>query len=307
MARRFAKLQVAATALPVLESSVRLRSFTRAGAELGLTQPTVSRHIQTLEDVLGVPLFNRNNNRINPTAAARDLAAATEFGFGHVEEALVRLGRTAHPTEARLCCGFGFANLWMMPRFSDLRRCLGDYRLSLTVSFWMENVPRAEFDIIVDWMIADVPGWTRHVLFDETVYPVATRHVAARFGLMPEDPVALLGAPLLQFDERTPTVGWLSWFDSVGLKAPAPVNRYRHSNYQFMLQSVLDGEGIGLGWHHLVADHVKSGRLVRVGPVFKSKTLGLCVATRKGTLPDSVASQVVTWFQEEVRKTGGVM
>jgi len=302
MVRRFTRLQAAATALPVLESAVRLLSFTRAGAELGLTQPTVSRHIQSLEEVLGVSLFTRNNNRINPTAAARDLAAGIDFGFAHVEETLVRLGRANHPTEARLCCGFGFANLWMMPRFSDLRRCLGEHRISLTVSFWMENVQHTEFDVIVDWMATDWRDWSRKVLFEETVYPVATREVAARFGLTAEAPEALIGAPLLQFDERPPTAGWSTWFDSVGLQEPSPQDRYHHSSYQFMLQSLLDGEGVGLGWHHLVADHIGRGRLVRVGPVLKSNTLSLCVATRNSALPDPLASLLVAWFEEEVRK-----
>jgi DNA-binding transcriptional LysR family regulator len=46
----------------------KTRSFSRAAAELGLTQPTVSVHIKELETTLGTPLFNRLGH-IEPTAA----------------------------------------------------------------------------------------------------------------------------------------------------------------------------------------------------------------------------------------------
>ena len=43
------------TALVTFESAARLRSFTRAAAELGVTQAAVSRQIHLLEDTLGFP------------------------------------------------------------------------------------------------------------------------------------------------------------------------------------------------------------------------------------------------------------
>ncbi len=44
-------------------------SFTRAGNELGLTQPAVSGHIAALEEELGVKLFNRTGRKIVLTDA----------------------------------------------------------------------------------------------------------------------------------------------------------------------------------------------------------------------------------------------
>lgn len=44
------------------------RNFTRAAQVLGLTQPAVSHHIQSLEDELGIKLFVRKNGEFHPTA-----------------------------------------------------------------------------------------------------------------------------------------------------------------------------------------------------------------------------------------------
>ncbi len=47
-----------------------VRSFSRTAEELGLTQPTVSGHIKTLEEEIGLRLFDRYGRKVLPTSAA---------------------------------------------------------------------------------------------------------------------------------------------------------------------------------------------------------------------------------------------
>ncbi|MEI8352823.1 MAG: LysR family transcriptional regulator [bacterium] len=44
------------------------RNFARAATALHITQPALSRSIQSLEDALGVHLFDRNPRDVEPTA-----------------------------------------------------------------------------------------------------------------------------------------------------------------------------------------------------------------------------------------------
>jgi DNA-binding transcriptional LysR family regulator len=46
------------------------RSFSRTGRELDLTQPTISGHVKTLEEQVGLQLFDRHRRKVTPTAAA---------------------------------------------------------------------------------------------------------------------------------------------------------------------------------------------------------------------------------------------
>jgi DNA-binding transcriptional LysR family regulator len=53
-------------------------SLSGAARRLHLTQPTLGRHIQTLEDASGVALFTRSSSGLAPTAVALDLVPAAE-------------------------------------------------------------------------------------------------------------------------------------------------------------------------------------------------------------------------------------
>lgn len=50
-----------------IEALARHRNFARAAKELGMTQPGLSRAIQSLENMLDVLLFDRNNREVTPT------------------------------------------------------------------------------------------------------------------------------------------------------------------------------------------------------------------------------------------------
>lgn len=64
--------------IELLRAVVRCETTVRAARELGLSQPAVSNAIKHLESQVGFPLFERVNNRLLPTAEARELFANSE-------------------------------------------------------------------------------------------------------------------------------------------------------------------------------------------------------------------------------------
>jgi DNA-binding transcriptional LysR family regulator len=63
--------------LDILEAVARCGSFSRASAELHLTQPAVSMQIKQLEESLGMPLFEHMGKRIHLTEAGRETLEAS--------------------------------------------------------------------------------------------------------------------------------------------------------------------------------------------------------------------------------------
>jgi len=63
---------------------------------------------------------------------------------------------------------------------------------------------------------------------------------------------------------------WSEWFRAVGRAAPEGAGQGITNDYTVLLHAAMEGQGVGLGWHHLVGDLVQQGRLVR--PVAEAVT-----------------------------------
>ena len=60
----------------VFEAVARLGSFTRAGEETHMAQPTVSVHMKKLAETVGAPLLEVSGKRVRLTRAGEELYAA---------------------------------------------------------------------------------------------------------------------------------------------------------------------------------------------------------------------------------------
>src|SRR6266550_6252357 len=74
----------------------RCGSFTRAAAELHLSQPAVSRHVQKLEQELGVSLLTRRRGRIELSEAGERVRSYAEDVVGGYHRLVTHLGN--HPS-----------------------------------------------------------------------------------------------------------------------------------------------------------------------------------------------------------------
>ncbi|ADY72769.1 transcriptional regulator, LysR family [Desulfurobacterium thermolithotrophum DSM 11699] len=77
--------------LEVFSKVFELKSFSKAAEKLRISQPTVSAHIQNLEDELGIKLFDRMGRKILPTLEARILYRHAVELLKKKEEALSEL------------------------------------------------------------------------------------------------------------------------------------------------------------------------------------------------------------------------
>jgi DNA-binding transcriptional LysR family regulator len=76
--------------LRIFEVVFRLRSMTGAAKELHLTQSGVSQHITTLEKILGISLFDREQRQLIPTPQAASLYEKCKQGLYEIESGLAQ-------------------------------------------------------------------------------------------------------------------------------------------------------------------------------------------------------------------------
>ena len=94
---------------------------------------------------------------------------------------------------------------------------------------------------------------------------VATPAYIARHGF-PGTATDLLRHNLIHLEEPVRRAcDWAEWFASTGRQFRPQGKRLAINDYVLVIQAVLAGEGIALGWEHLIARQIRSGALVPVG------------------------------------------
>ena len=130
---------------------LRLRSLSAAARALGLTQPTLGRHIAALEEALGSPLFTRSPGGLHPTPAALELlpqAEAMHAAAAALRRAASGEAAAAHGT-VRLTASEIMSAEVLPPLLAAFHAAHPGIALELHVSNQMDDLLRRDADIAV--------------------------------------------------------------------------------------------------------------------------------------------------------------
>jgi aminoethylphosphonate catabolism LysR family transcriptional regulator len=157
--------------------------FTRAAARLGVTQPTLSGQVKTLEETYGVELIARRGRQLALTETGAALLELTRRIFGLAEEAEQLLSAARGLERGHLRLGAD-APYHVLPALSAFTRRYPKLRLSLTVGN-SETLIRDLFDHRIDVAVVAnlAPDARLHavpVRRDRLVLFVPKRHPWAR-------------------------------------------------------------------------------------------------------------------------------
>lgn len=103
--------------LRVFDALMRERSVTRAGDQIGLSQPAVSQALGRLRALLDDQLFVRRGTEMAPTPRAEEIAPVVRQALAQVEQAIAGVRRFEPASLSRTfsLIGADFVSLLMMP------------------------------------------------------------------------------------------------------------------------------------------------------------------------------------------------
>jgi DNA-binding transcriptional LysR family regulator len=130
---------------------VRQGSLSSAARELGLTQPTLGRHVDELEKSLAMPLFARSPHGLTPTPAALELVPHAE-AMASAADALVRAasGEVAEPKGVVRVTASEVVGVEVLPQIlSGFREKHPQIVIELAVSNRNQDLLRRDADIAV--------------------------------------------------------------------------------------------------------------------------------------------------------------
>jgi LysR family transcriptional regulator, glycine cleavage system transcriptional activator len=247
-------------ALRSFESAARFNSFSRAADELCVTQSAVSHQIRQLEEFFGVALFNRQGRQTIPTANGTELAQVLAGAFSMINAACQRIEKSDGILSLTVAAIPSVATIWLIPRLSKFNGLYPDINVRLLHAIFGQKIDFDEVDLAItygNWN--EAPAHSTKFL-DGISYPVCSALYRDQIGNI-QDPEDLLKCNLLHDNDRR---AWLRWFKAAALKIESQQPGPMFEGFNMLHASILSGQGIGLAPTAILADDLKSGRLVKL-------------------------------------------
>ena len=304
--------------LPTLPPFAALRAFDmvgrsggirKAATQLGLSHAIVSRHLATLEQHLGVNLFNRRTGELSEhgrryharvAAAIADLEAATEAFRGTRERALT------------IWCSAGFSLHWLAQRLPDFQRratasaVVIDLRSTDAEPSFDSGEADGDIRYLSDGAASNLPASVRtELLVRPDVFPVASPALLGQQANALRRRADIFELPLIHEGGGEE---WAQWLAVQGIATGAtqpPAARFGQAHLALM--AARSGQGVALANTYLVADDLARGTLVRVLPAddaWQSAPIGAyyfrCARARWS---DPLLARFRRWLRDAVQAT----
>lgn len=266
---RLRSLIPSANYLFVFEAAARRLSFTAAAEELNVSQPAVSKTIKLLEEATGLKLFRRDRSRLELTAEGQRLYRETQGAFDHLHMVISSMRKKHSRDIIRVSFSSSFVQLWLLPRLKNFKEKHPDVALRIEESS-RDDQDMLEEDIDVSARLGNGkwPGIHSWPFVTEEVWLVCSPSYLEEHDAI-KSPQDLLNHTLLHFEERHRSrLGWREWLERSGVPNPRIEQDFVFTDALSSIEAAVFGQGIALGWKHLVRDHIAAGRLVPAIDIF---------------------------------------
>jgi LysR family glycine cleavage system transcriptional activator len=284
--------------LRAFEAAARHLSFTRAAAELNVTQTAISHQIRRLEEQLGLKLFVRRNRALALTREAESYLPAVRAAFEDLRRATQRLKRPQRDGLLTLSTLASLAAKWLLPRVVAFQEAHPGLEVRVSASTHLVDFRREEVDMAVRYGRGDWPGLRAHWLMAEDIFPVCSPallkgpHPLKR----PEDLAhhTLLHATLSRED-------WQLWLTAAGLPTELAQRRGLTFDQSFMcIEAAIEGLGVALGRSAFVEADIAQGRLVVPFDVVLPAEAGFYIVAPEETADDPKIALFRDWLIKSV-------
>jgi LysR family transcriptional regulator, glycine cleavage system transcriptional activator len=247
------------SAVRVFEAAARHQSFTRAAAELGMTQAAVSYQVKMLEDRLGAPLFLRRPRQVSLTELGQRLAPAITEAFELIGQAFAAARSGAQGTLS-ITTVATFATNWLAQHLGSFQVAHPSLAVRLDISPRFIDFAQEEIDIAIRAGNGNWPGHATHLLMRTEFTPMLSPRLAESIGGVKE-PADLLRLPIIGPDDPW----WVQWLTAAGVSPEGLEGRPRNSmgSQTVEASAAMAGQGVAILTPAFYTADIAAGRLIQ--------------------------------------------
>ena len=245
----------------------RTGSFTRAAAQLGVTQSALSQAIRSLEANLDIRLLTRTTRSVSPTLAGERLLNAIGHRFDDIEnelEALTEL-RDKPAGTVKITCGDFIIQNTLLPKLANVLKQYPDINIEFNVNYGYTDIVAQRIDAgvrlgeTIDKDMIAVPIGKELNMAAVASPEYFTKHPK------PNTPKDLTAHNCINI--RFPTHGGLyAWeFEKEGEELSVNVRgQLIFNTSHHIVEAALQGLGIAFLPEEEFGEHIKNGNLIKV-------------------------------------------
>ena len=282
-------------ALRAFEAAARHLSFKKAGHELNVTPGAISQQVKSLEESLGVQLFNRLHNTLVLTESGQAYLPEIRDAFRKISDATDRLLPRGIVEMLTIGIQPSFAVKWLFPRLARFKSSHPEIDVRISTTTEVEDVMDGRVDLVIRHGRGHYAGIRAHRLLPEGRFPVCSPKLLN--GPHPlRVPADLVHHTLLHEEFREE---WRLWLQEHQIAGVDPSKGKSFTDERLVLQAAIQGEGVALSASPLVERELSSGRLVRpFGPTV-GNDLGYYLLCQDGIAECHAVYAFRTWAVAE--------
>ncbi|MEL6767792.1 MAG: LysR family transcriptional regulator [Pseudomonadota bacterium] len=240
--------------LRAFEATARHLSFTRAAADLNLTQSAVSQHVRSLETFLGRDLFVRKTRALELTEAGSNYLPVIREAFELISQGTQAFIGGDRGRTLNLQCNMAFSVFWLAPRLSRLYAQHPWLLLNIVTPIWDPERHAASAAVEIRFGREEDMSAAAEPLTRERFFPVCAPGYHG--GDIDLDRAALLDCAGI-------TGSWGAWFGSQGRSFARHREITLASTFVIAIEAARHGAGVSMAHDTLVTDLLAGGALVR--------------------------------------------
>lgn len=283
-------------ALKAFEAAARHLSFTLASAELHVTQAAISHQVRTLEEYIGLSLFNRTHQRLSLTDAGKAYLPKLTAAFDLIGQGYKDVSSDKTSTRLNIKAPSSFSVQWLVPRLAKFQQQYPHINVHLSAQDNdIDFFPEA-FDIEIRYLIGACVDNHSSLLFKEQIFPVCSPELLTGPDALLE-PSDLAKHKLLHINFYPED--WAMWLAHAGVNNVKCELGHRFDQSMLTLKAAKHGAGVALGRSPIVNYKLANGSLVEPFNIRLPSLGGYWLTTKSDLATHPHVADFKQWLLQE--------